>query len=360
MASKPEDKREDLPQEEPQGILFEFTADTGGTIRSAGTASYEVIPTYRAGVYAEQAKIGWKDTTRQLLLGEGAGLLDIDKKVSEYMPSFTYTELRAYSAIQRFIDEQYKAGDLLEVSFSPQEFYDYCGLQKNPKGSYSRKQQEEYKEALKGLAKKDRKIIQQRSEFTKNKKGKRAKKIYTYILTAPLITLLEGDVIESDTKEEAQEVLDKAISGQELPQRKRRTRYVVRPEKIMYELLDSFYVRKSISQYEEIRALHPGDKPKESTQAFLDFIQLLDYGPLKIGRDTLADRMNLHTYIKQRKRTLINSRINEALEDALKARYILSYKEEPTGLLIIQLNPERCSRYAEKLARTKRKEEEKA
>jgi hypothetical protein len=167
---------------------------------------------------------------------------------------------------------------------------------------------------------------------------------------------MEADVIESDTREEAQEVMEKAISGQELGQKKRRTRYKVRPDPIMYRLLDKLYVRKSITQYEEIQALHPGEKLKESTQAFLNYVQSLDFSKLEIGRDTLAERMKLYTYIQQRKRTLINSRIDEALEDALRTRYILRYHEEPTGLLIIYLNPEKCSRLQAKLDRAKKEE----
>ena len=376
MAKKPEDKNQDQPQEEPQGLIFHFGPVGGGAIgegalgepgeikptssglRSVGTASYEVERYYRASLDFERSKAGNIDKTRQLLLGELLlPMEEINNSIAEYLPRFNLTELKVLSAIQRFIDEQYKPGvDGLEVIFSPQEFFSYCGLQKNSKGSYSGKQKEEYLKTLRDLASSTHKIIQQQSVYTPNKKGKPTLKYLTYRLITPILNLVEADFIESDTKEEAQEVLERALSGQELPQRKRTTRYKVRPEPIMYRLLDKLYVRKSISQYEEIRALHPGEKPKESTQAFLDFIQTLDISPLPIGRKTLAERMNLFTYIQQRKTTLINGRINEALEDALKTRYILRYQEEPTGLLKIYLNPERCSRYAEKLKRAEKEE----
>lgn len=343
------------------GAIGQGAIGEGGTLisrRETSSGDYGVLKTtYRAGLYAEQVKIGFKDKTRQLLLGEGVNLLDIDRKVSEYLPSFNITELKVYRAIQRFIDEQYKPGEDLLISFSPQDFFSYCGLHKNSKGTYSGKQKEEYLEALRGLSKKDQRIIQQQSYYEEGKRGKVKKKYKTYILTAPLLTLLKGETIESDTLEEAQEVLDKARSGQPLPQKTRQTRYVVKPDPIMYALLDKFYVLKSISQYEEIKALHPGDKPKDSTILFLDFIQMLDFSPLKIGRETLAERIGLEPYLRQRKRSLVNSRINEALGDAQARSYILSWREESTGLLWIHLNPDRCSRYAEKLARTKKQEE---
>lgn len=372
MAKKPKDR----PQEEPQvsmfGALGQGALGEGAlgesrevtrevkliSQRAVGTGSYEIQQTYRAGLYAEQAKIGFKDKTRQLLLEEGADLQEIDEKLSEYLPSFNYTELKVYSAIQRFIDEQYKPGEALEISFSPQEFFEYCGLRKNSRGTYSGKQKEEYLGALRDLSTKPKKLIQQQSEYVRGKKGKSKLKYFTYILTTPLLQLVEGDIIESDTLAEAKEVMAKAISGQELPKRKRTTRYLVKPDPIMYKLLDRLYVIKSISQFEEIKALHPGEKPKDSTQKFLDYIQMLDISPLPIGRDRLAERMGLDGYIRQRKKKEAYKRIKEALEDALTKKYILRYTEEPTGLLKIYLNPERCSRYAEKLERSKNTEEE--
>lgn len=314
--------------------------------RSIGTGPYEIPDTFRASIYAEQAKIKNKDKARQLLLDEGINLLDVDKKTAEFMPSFSYQELRVYSAIQRFIDEQYKPGEELEITFTPQEFYEYCGLKKN-----SGKMKDEYRQALWGLATTPKKIIQQQTEY---KKGKKSYK--TYILTSPLLTVKSADIIESDTAEEAQEVLEKAVSGRELPKRKRTTRYLVKPDPIMYKLLDKFYVRKAISQHEEIRALHPGGKPTPYSDLFLDLIQTYNFSPIKIGRDTLAERIGLDGYIRQRKQKEVNKYINKALEDALATRYILSYREEATGLLIIHINPERCSVYAEALEKTQKEE----
>lgn len=357
MVKKPKDK----DQEESQGVGFIFSLGEGAlgesrplSQRIIGTGAYEILPTYRAGLYAEQAKIRYKDKTRQLLLDENlVSLLDADKKTAEYLPSFSYQDLKVYSAIQRFIDEQRKPGEdeEVEITFTPQEFFEYCGLKKTSRGTYSGKQKEEHLQTLWSLASTPKKIVQQQTEL---KKGK--KKYKTYILTTPLLTVKSADIIESDTEEEAQDIMERAISGRELP-KKRKTRYLVKPDPIMYKLLDRLYVRKAISQFEEIRTLHPGEKPNPYTHTFLDFIQTLDFSPLKVGRDTLAERIGLDGYLRQRKRTIVTNRINEALEDALATRYILSYQEELTGLLIIHLNPARCSRYQEKLVRTKTQEE---
>jgi len=355
MAKKPELK-------DQEGLLMEggpLGADPVGSQaigqsrplgqRIIDTESDKIQPTYRAGLYAEQAKIRFKDKTRQLLLDENlVDLLDADKKTAEFMPSFSYQDLKVYSAIQRFIDEQYKPGEELEITFTPQEFFEYCGLKKTSRGTYSGKQKEEHLQTLWDLAKTPKKIIQQHTEYRKGKK-----RYKTYVLTTPLLTVKSADIIESDTVEEAQDVMERAISGRDLPTKKRKTRYLVRPEPVMYKLLDRLYVRKAISQFEEIRALRPGEKkPNPYTHTFLDFIQTLDFSPLKIGRDTLAERIGLDGYLRNRKRTKVTTKINEALEDALTTRYILRYKEEPTGLLIIHLNPERCSRYADKLKGT--------
>jgi len=378
MDSKPKDQKQDRPQEEPQ-LHYTFTvggslghgaigeAPLGGSIqvkettsgvRTAEAGAYEVGLYFRSPLDFERSKYGDLKRTRQLLLDENlVSLLDADKKTAEYQPDWGITELRVLDAIQRMIDKRYKPGEEIAVDFSPQEFYDLCGLKKNSKGKRSRKLETEYLETLQHLASSPAKIIQQESYYESDKKGRKGGLKYrTYRVRGSIFKLTQADMIESDTREDARAVLEMALSDQELPQRKRTTRYRLMPDPIMYRLLDSLYVRKSITQYEEIQALHPGEKLKPSTQAFLNYIQSLDISPLPVSRATLAERMNLHTYIQQRKRTLINSRINEALEDALQTRYILKYHEEPTGLLIIYLNPEKCSRLQAKLDRAKKEE----
>ncbi len=373
MVKRPKDKKQEEPQEAGfsfdmgavgqgaigQGALGEASQEklTTSGLRYTGTGAYEVETYYNSPLDFERSKYGDIKRTRQLLLGEGVDLAEVDSKIAEYQPDWGITENRVLDAISRLINKQYRREeDGLEVVFSPQEFYDLCGLKKNSKGKRSRKLEKEYLETLRSLSSTPQKIIQTQTRYVQDKKGRPSLKYDTYILKAPILQLMEADVIESDTREEAQEVMEKAISGQELGQKKRRTRYKVRPDPIMYRLLDKLYVRKSITQYEEIQALHPGEKLKESTQAFLNYVQSLDFSKLEIGRDTLAERMKLYTYIQQRKRTLINSRIDEALEDALRTRYILRYHEEPTGLLIIYLNPEKCSRLQAKLDRAKKEE----
>lgn len=313
----------------------------------SSTDSQLADDSYRVGLYAEQVKLTRKNKIRQLLLWEDPGLLDIDKKVAEYLPHFSYQELKVYSAIERFISEQYKGqedGEDLWVTFTPSEFYDYCGVNKN-----SGKQKEEYKQVLWSLSTQPKKIIQQQKVYKKNREV-----FETYILTTPLLTVRSADIIDSDTEEEAEDVARKALSNRDLPKRNRVTRYAVKPDEIMYKYLNSSYIKKTISQYDEIKALHPGTKPTKYTHLFLDYIQTLDFSPLNIYKKTLVEVMDLEVYFKQRKQTIVNNYIKHALEDALATRYILSYKEEPTGLLKVYLNPERCSRYADRLAKDKK------
>jgi len=52
----------------------------------------------------------------------------------------------------------------------------------------------------------------------------------------------------------------------------------------------------------------------------------------------------MNTLIKNRKQALIDKKISEALEAALRLEYLLSYEIQPTGRIDMKLNPERIKR----------------
>mgnify|MGYP000871094395 FL=1 len=65
---------------------------------------------------------------------------------------------------------------------------------------------------------------------------------------------------------------------------------------------------------------------------------------MSISRINLAYKLSMNTLIQNRKQSLIDKKISEALEVALKLEYLLSYEIQPTGVISMKLNPERIKR----------------
>ena len=370
MASKYKDMKQDQPQEEPQ-VLFslgavgqghigagaigeagEVKATSSGVIRSVGTGAYEVDTYfYRASIYSELAKTNRPHNTKkmlQLYLGQTVQY----KKVEEYLPVFNNNEWLAFMAIQKFVDIATKKASFTgEISFTLPEFYDACGLSKA-----SNHQKEEALEALRGFMTRPKKIIY---KFTDQKRGRGGRKDSdVHILTTPLLVVIEMDSIEANSEEEADQIIGRELA-EDHPSHgssnKRLKKITVRPVELFYKQLDTFHVKKAISQYDEIKALHPG-KAHSHSLLLTDALQTLNFSPYKPNKEELAYVLGLKGYIQQRKTSVINRKIAEALQDAKTTGYLLDYYQDPMGVYVLHLNPERCLLYAEKLARAKKEE----
>lgn len=315
--------------------------------RALGSDTQAIQPYYRASLYSELAKINRPDKTRQLLLGQGVSDLEINNKVSEYLPSFGSYEWLAFSAIQKFIDRASRQGESLDlISFTLPEFYQACNL-----SGASNHQKEKALDALRGFMTRPKKIIQK----WRTKEGKKYG-YELYILRTPLLVVSEGQIVKAESEEEADQIISQELAEEEMSSgsSKRQARIVVRPEKIFYQYLDSFHVKKSATQYEEIKALHPGEKAYTHSLLLTDTLQTLNYSPYKPSKIELAYNIGLKHYWEQRKTSIINSRIQEALQDAKKAGFLLDYYEDPIGYYVLELNPDKCLKYAGALKRKKK------
>ena len=66
---------------------------------------------------------GLRTRPDKLLLDENlVDLLDADRRQTEFMPSFSYQDLKVYSAIRNLLTEQYKPGEELEITFLLRSF----------------------------------------------------------------------------------------------------------------------------------------------------------------------------------------------------------------------------------------------
>ncbi len=317
--------------------------------RSISSTDDQIIqPYYRAGMNLELQKFTPKDDIRQLILGEDP---ESDKNLQIYGLDLTVSEEKALSAIQILLDRTDYEGNLpgeivqssgwkydgllpkLSMTFT--EYYEAYGLTKI-RGQYQGRQATEALQALHNLAE-TRSICYRRQR--REGRGKKSRLVYAVVrVTKPLISFMEGYY---DLEEEE---ADQVISGQSLPL-KRKTRLVIEVSPLLMDQIDSFYLLKPTALYKEIQALSPGKRPSGININFINWLLTKNSQTVRINKNTLIERLPPLKKLKERRRTSeLEQKIQEALETAKTLGYLLDYKEEPTGLMILTLNPDRCQR----------------
>jgi hypothetical protein len=326
-------------------------------ISSDGTSEQAVQPYFRASMHAEllQQNVGSK--TIQLRLGENT-----DIETVSYGLDLTEGQKRAKDAIQKLLDKTNYQGDgqmeLNSVEFkiydsflpylyiSWTDYYQAYGLTPAGDGRYRGAQVKQAREDLESLTE----MRWMQYERSSKKRDKDGKKLSDFIrVKKPLIQLQYLDCYHDLTQEEIRLV----AAGQELPEDKqagRVSKILLLPSPILIDEIESFYVLKPAGLYDEIKSLYPGKKVSPSYRTLIDTLITMNIWPeVKYRKENLARKINLHKYIEQRKKSLIEKLLYESLDTALKLNYILSYREDDTGLFWIRLNPERCSRLRDKL-----------
>jgi len=332
----------------------------------SSTDSQAVELYFKASIHAEQQKFSIDNKSRQLLLGEDA---DIVESIS-YGLDLTESQDRALHAIQKLLAVSNYKGDgqipldsaefkiygsyLPYLSMSYSDYYQAYGLQPSGDGRYHGAQVKQAREALDSLTE----MRWMRYKKLSGKYDKAGKPLYDLItVKKPLIQLQFIDSYHDITEEDIQKI----ASGKELSSDKensRITRILLLPSPILIDEIDGYHLLKPARLHDEIKALYPGRRISRYNSLFIEFLLTSDIPVMKIGRDTLARNLNMDALIEDRQKTKIDKRIQEALQTAKELDFLLDYDEEPTGLLILKLNPERCSRVRAKLSRHKRLKKE--
>jgi len=339
----------------------------GGTLgqRIVGTGAYEIQPYFRAGMRAELQKFGYQEETRQLLLGEDSDLLDQENKVEVYGLDLSDPEYRALDAIQKLLDKTgYKGnipgeerqitafkwqGYIPRLSTTYSEYFEAYGLSPAGDGRYHGAQAQEALLALKSLTE-TRKVYYKREKWIGSGKNRR---LVSDIIraTAPIITILEG--FRDLEAKEAETVL----SGGDLP-KKRQTSLLIESSALLVDQIDTFYLLKPSALHAEIQSLSPGKRISKTVKLFIYWLLTKNKQKQHPSKTSLARILRLDYLIDQRKPTLLDKKIREALEGALRLGFLLSYEESPTGLVELTLNPERCKRIGMSRSNRKGKEAE--
>lgn len=330
--------------------------------RAVSTTQEQAVEPYiRASMHTEQQKFDIGTQSRQLILGEDIGSLE----AASYGLDLTESQDRALHAIQRLLAASNYKGDgqypldsaefkiydsyLPYLSMSWTDYYQAYGLEPAGDGSYHGAQVRQAREALESLT--EMRWMSYRKLSGKYEDGK---PLYDFIrVKKPLIQLELMDNYHDITEEDIQKIL----SGQKLTENKedrRVTKILLLPSPILIDEIDSFYLLKPASLHDEIKALYPGRRISRYNSLFIELLLTVNIADWKIGKETLARKLNMDTLIDNRQKSRVDKRIQEALETAKELDFLLDYDEEPTGLLILKLNPERCSRVRAKIASKKR------
>lgn len=304
---------------------------------------------YRAGMYVELQKFGdWKGA-RQLLLSEAGGLAP-EAPVEVTGLDLTVTEDKALSALQILLDRTDYKGNLPGEEVSSRVYHwtgalprlfttysDYFGAYGLRKigGRYQGHQMGDALEALRSL-KKPRRIIYERKRW--EGEGKDRKQVSDIIVTErPLIHVTKG--YKGLKQEEAAQVK----AGQDLPQRAIGLEIEFSPL-LVDGIRDGFYLLKPTTLHQEIKSLLGPRRVSRAVSLFLQWLLTLNLPEMSIAKEKLAKKLRLDYLIEQRKKSLVDKRLKEAIQAALELGYLLECKEDAFGTFHFTLNPDRMGR----------------
>ena len=138
------------------------------------------------------------------------------------------------------------------------------------------------------------------------------------------------------TEEEA----DAVERGADLPERMRGMVITVSP--LVVDGLRTFFLLKPVELHNEIKQLR-GSRVPRAVSLFIQWLLTLDKSTWQVREDNLIDKLRLSDlYHRQRQKARVDKQIQKALETAQKLAYLLAYQVEPSGLITLTLNPEKC------------------
>jgi len=309
--------------------------------------------TIRAGIRITLQKFG--DHKRDEQAGQ-LSLLDSFQELERQEIEVTGLDLsvaedRAFHALQVLLDhtdyngnlpseeiysEDFQwTGRLPRLAITHSDFFEAYGLSRMGDGSFYGHQAEEALEALKSLEK-HRSVYYTRKKYIGEGKARRAS--YDVIKTnKPLIEIKKGwqDLTEAER--------DQVLAGQENIAG-RTTRLLIEFSPLWTDGIESFYFLKPAALHSEIRQLLGSRRHSKAVPLFIEWLLTLNRSPWKVGKELLAERLRLDSLIRQRKASQLDKRLTEAFETAKELGFLISWQEEPSGMLIFDLNPERCHR----------------
>jgi len=302
-------------------------------------------PTYRGGVYAERQKFGrHPQELAQILRLQDADAHEL-AGIEVFGLDLTIGEMRAFDALQQLLDQTDYQGNehgidawsevyhgdyrLPRLSFTWSQYFAAYGL--TPcNGKYQGGSRQRALEALKSLATTSRLIIfrRRREEGT----GKRRKVVYDLIRQqGPIIRIVEG----FRGLEEA--AAARVMAGEDMSART--TRVLVQFGPLFVEGIETFFLRKSPTLYEEIAAFYGGRRFSPAVMLFCQWLRTWNRSPVQISKEKLAWALRLGRLVTDRKQSQLNRQLRECCRAAKAIGYLHDYEEMPREQLRLLLSP---------------------
>lgn len=325
--------------------------DLTGTISSGPVSDLQAPPTYKAGLYAELQKFGSSERDQQLSLWPPE---PEETEVTVSGLDLTVSEDKALSAIQILLyqtgyqgnrpgvvvdSEAFRfRGILPKLAITHSQYFEAYGLEKVG-DRYKGHQVQEALEALRSLATIPRFIYYERKHWTGS--GKNRRQLSDIIRAkAPLIKLTEITAYKDLEQEEAERVK----AGHDIPEKPRATGFLIEFSPLLVDSIDDFYILKPTKLHKEIQELYGRKRYSKSVPLFILWLLTKNIGTVKISKEKLAERLRMDWYLKNRRRSELEAKLQEAFRVAKDLGYLLDYYEEATGRMVFRLNPKRCYR----------------
>lgn len=323
----------------------------GSTLPRPVSPGLSLVPSYKAGLYAELQKFGSSKRDSQLTLWEDepeaseitvtSGLdlsVSEDKALSAIQILLDRAGYQGTEPVQETLSPAFKwRGSLPRMTISHTEYFEAYGLDRKGDGSFYSHQAEEALEALWSLANTDRAVYYERRHWEGRKRLSDIIKA-----KAPLLRVTEITGYKDLDEEEAEQIK----AGQDIPAKARAKGLLIECSPLLVDSVDSFYLLKPVTLHREIQQLHGSKRVSRAVSLFIEWLLTLDLPTVRVDKDTLIERLRLSKYVERRHKKIAEARIQEAVQTAKDLGYLLNYQGDPagTGILSLTLNPERCSR----------------
>lgn len=294
---------------------------------------------------------------KQFLLSEGKALDadELQRAVEVTGLNFSAPQLRAAAAIYNLLDStdfkgnvtpeperEYKAshfrGQLPRLQFTPAEFLRLYGIKRKRDGGLDCHEAETAFEALKSFKQPFRIVYRKPASY---KNGEPAA-YHTVVVEQGLISSLDDYGILQKT--DSVQVVHRDV-------RDKIKHITIALSPLWVDEITSWYLRRPVTLYQEIRDFHHGHRFSDAVYLFADFLLSLDFSPIRIYVDTLERRLWLDRHRKQGQPGRARTAVEDALKTALHVRLLEAYRADGLGAVILDLNPDRCKLIAAKRSR---------
>ena len=328
--------------------------------RGLPTSGLLEIPTdghHRAGVQLELQKLGSEAREQQLSLFE---MLDGDTQLEGHPKpevaglDFTIQEDRALTAIQKLLHStDYEGHEARDPFYSRQflkevrlpvlrttwpEYYEAFGLKRLPNGRFSGKEAADARQALLSL---ERPFFITFKRHRWEGEGSGRREVVDRIETLrPLLTITKGyKGLELD--EDAALDAGEEMSG-------RATHLLIEVGQLLLEGIEDFYILKPNRLHDEIKhVLDSKRNVSPSVHLFISWLLTKNMLEVKASKKTLAEKLRLGSYVRQRKWKKVEEQLLECFTVAEELGFLDAWEEAAPGVVSFKLNAERCSRIKE-------------